>query len=87
MTPVDPGENYGEFRVYGANQPEYTPLPARLDSDGATLTLWNLSLDERAAILDGARIGLRLLTFGNPVQPVYLAVEGTEGWPYQEVRE
>lgn len=87
MKPIDPGDNYGASRVYGANQPEYAPLPARLDSDGGTFTLWELSLDERAAILDGARIGLRLLTFGAPLQPVYLAVEGTEAWPYQEAAE
>ena len=82
MQPIDPGEQYGAARVYAANQPEYNPLVSRIDAEGATFTLWELSEDERRAILDGARIGLRMQTFGGPLQPVYLAVEGTVDWPY-----
>lgn len=87
MIPVDPGEQYGALIIYGAVQPVYNPLPARRDGEGGTFTVWSLSLEERQAILDGARIGLRLMTFGQPLQPVYLAVEGTEGWPYQPEEE
>lgn len=85
MKPIDPGEEYGRLVVYGADQPEYLPLPSRVTDDGlaAAFTLWELSFDERQAILDGARIGLQILTFGRAMQPVYLAVEGTEGWPYE----
>lgn len=84
MKPVDPGERYGREVVYGASQPEYEPLPSRIDNEGGSFTLWELSEEERRAIIDGGHIGLRVLTFGQPLQPVYLAVEGTEGWPYEE---
>lgn len=87
MIPVDPGEEFGQLVVYGRDQPEYNPLPSRVDSEGGSFTLWELSLEERQAILDGARLGLRLLTFGQPLQPVYLAIEGTERWPYTRVLE
>lgn len=86
MQPIDPGEDKGELVTYGAGQAEYEPLPSRvgLDYDGnvASLTLWQLSEDERRAILDGARLGLRVLTFGRPLQPVYLYIEGTERDPF-----
>lgn len=87
MHPIDPGEGIGKPVTYGAGQPDYNALVARVDSDGAIFTLWQLSEAERGAILDGARIGLRILTFGRPLQPVYLAVEGTDGWPYEAVPE
>ena len=85
MKPSDPGAEYGESRIYGALQPQYEPLPARVDEEQGTLTKWELSLDERRAILDGAKVGLRVLTFGQPLQPVYLFVEGTDGDPYGRV--
>ena len=79
MKPVDPGDDYGDLVVYGAHQPEYLSLPSRV-FEGLSFTLWELSFEERQAILDGARIGLRMMTFGQPLQPVYLAVEGTDDW-------
>lgn len=85
MRPIDPGESYGWYTVFGANQPEYLPLPARIDQEGATFTIFDLSLDERKAIMDGARIGLRIATYGSPLQPFHVAVEGTEEWPYETV--
>lgn len=85
MKPIDPGEHIGRLVLYGAGQEEYESLPARVDQEGATFTKWSLSPEERQAILDGARVGLRILTFGNPLQPVYLAIEGTDAWPYEEV--
>jgi len=85
MNPIDPGADYGELRVYGRGQPEYRELAARVDTEQGTLTKWELSADERKAILDGARVGLRVLTFGQRLQPVYLFIEGTEGDPYGRV--
>ena len=82
MKPVDPGEEYGRLVTYGSGQPEYEPLPARVDHEGGTFTIWELSEDDLAAIRSGARVGLRLLTFGLPLQPLYLAVESTAAWPY-----
>lgn len=83
MIPIDPGEDIGRLVVYAATQPEYAPLIARVDQEGGTFTLWTLTLEERQAILDGARIGLRILTFGHPLQPIHLAIEGISDWPYE----
>ena len=83
MIPIDPGEDYGELRVYGTGQLEYLPLPCRVDAERASVTKWQLSENERRAILDGAKVGLRILTFGYALQPVYLWIEGTEGDPYR----
>ena len=85
MNPIDPGEQYGQLKVYGAGQPEYTPLPTRVDDESAALSKWELSLEERRALMDGARVCLRHLTFGQALQPVYLFIEGTEGDPYGAV--
>ena len=82
MIPVDPGEEYGTLRTYGANQAEYQPLPSRVYPGGhVVLTKWSLSLDERAAILDGADLYLHVLTFGHPLQPVSLWIEGSDDDP------
>lgn len=65
--------------TYGANQPEYIPLPAaRLHNpEGSALTRWSLSDEERRAIAEGADVYLEQLTFGQRLQPVRLSV----GWP------
>lgn len=85
MIPIDIGEKYGVRRVYAANQPPYQPLVTNVDQEGGVFSVWQLTLEERQAILDGARIGLRMLTFGQPLQPINLSVEGTPDWPYEEV--
>ncbi len=46
---------------------------------GTTInTEWELTHTERTAIFAGARVMLSVLTFGQPLQPVLLAVEGAE---------
>lgn len=83
MIPIDPGEELGTLRVYGADQPEYQPLPSRVYPGGhVVLTKWQLSTDERMAILDGANLFLHVLTFGNPLQPVSLWIEGSADDPF-----
>ena len=81
MKPIDPGAEYGELRVYGAGQPEYELLVARTVVGKALLTKWQLSEDDRRAILDGANLMLHILTFGHPLQPVSLWIEGTPDDP------
>jgi hypothetical protein len=62
--------------VLGANQPEYTPLPAVYLNrhDVPMITRWQLDEGERAAIAAGADIVLQQLTFGQHFQPVNLQV-------------
>lgn len=85
MIPVDPGEEYGTLRVYGEGQAEYVPLRGRVYPGGHVfLTKWQMSLDERAAILDGANLYLHILTFGHPLQPISLWVEGSKDDPFRD---
>lgn len=58
----------------GEGQPAYVPLPALVLPGYAALTRWQFTPEERQAIADGADLDLLVLTFGQPVQPVSLAV-------------
>lgn len=64
--------------VYAKDQPQYQPLPALAYSTGEVFSLWELTENERRAILDGARIELWQYPFGRPLQPINLRVEGVE---------
>ena len=68
--------------VFGANQPEYIPLPAerRPGQSGEIVTCWELSPDELKRVQETGKIYLGLLTFGQPLQPVIMSVEKPE--PY-----
>ena len=73
--------------VFGANQPEYKPVPAerripkRTDRFfGEVLTCWELSPEEIKQIQETGKIWLSMLTFGQPLQPVLLSVDKPE--PY-----
>lgn len=77
MIPVKPFPVYGaRAMTFAADQTEYNPLPALIELDGRVHTRWQLSEDERRAILDGACIVLEVLTFNQPLQPLALRVEG-----------
>lgn len=78
MKPIEVTGIDGRSITYGANQSEYEPLPAVVQSDGTIWTRWQLSPEERRAILDGAAIELSVMTFGQPIQPLYMRVQGIE---------
>lgn len=64
--------------VYGANQPEYQPLPAERVGKfetGQINTCWELSPDELKQIQETGKIWVSLLTFGQPLQPVLISVD------------
>ena len=73
-SPVIPGSNRTEV-VFAKDQPQYFPLPAILEDDGAIHTRWRLSLKERLQILFNGSIYLDVLTFNKPLQPVRLSAE------------
>jgi len=79
MKPVDlEAEGYENVIVFAKYQPEYEPLPAVQVEPGLVWTKWQLSGAERRAIMDGARVELFVWTFGQPLQPVALKIEGVE---------
>lgn len=63
--------------VFGANQPEYKPLPAQIvkGRSGQVLTCWKLSPDELRRIQETGELWLSVLTFNQPLQPVNLSTE------------
>lgn len=77
---MEPTDVNGEGRavVFAENQPEYFSLPARVTDKGVVRTRWQFTPDERGAIADGACLELELHTFGQPLQPVHLEIEGIE---------
>lgn len=62
--------------VYAANQPQYIPLRTLVSSgpERRVLSRWTFTPEQRKAIADGADIFLQLLTFGDPLQPIAIAV-------------
>ena len=63
--------------VFGANQPEYQPLPAEFvgkPETGQINTCWELSPDELKQIQETGKIWVSILTFGQPLQPVLVSV-------------
>lgn len=79
---MEPIKFDGANVVYGANQPEYKPLPAerRPGHSGEIVTCWELSPDELKQIQETGKIWVSLLTFGKPLQPVLVSVYKPE--PY-----
>jgi hypothetical protein len=76
VSPVLPDSGLPEV-AFGANQPEYMPLPAVcLDgAEGEILTRWELTDEDRARILAGGSVYLHIYTFGQRLQPVLLSTE------------
>jgi hypothetical protein len=76
MNAVPPIEIHdGAERVtFGANQPQYFPLPAARSRDGLVLTEWEFTAEELAVILAGGRLRLWTHTFNAPFQPVSLEI-------------
>ena len=72
MTPIEYGET---TRVFGKNQDQYSPLPARVTDTGEVVSCWKLSFRERLSVLFRGRIFLCVWTFNRPLQPVSLGIE------------
>lgn len=75
MFSADPGESWGEYRVYGSSQTDkYEPLYTRVAPDG-TYTRWKLTDADRANVAAGGDLILRILNGGGPIQPVAVWIE------------
>jgi len=55
--------------TFAENQTEYQPLPAYKSDDGEVISCWELTWRERIKVFLDGKIWLRVLTFGNPLQP------------------
>ena len=75
---MEPIKFDGANVVFGANQPEYEPLPAERvgkPETGQINTCWALSTDELKKVQETGQIYVSLLTFGQPLQPVLVSVD------------
>ena len=63
--------------VFGANQPEYIPLPAEVRGDDV-ITCWRLTAEEIERVCDYGEIFITLKTFGQPLQPILCSVDKPE---------
>lgn len=74
MTPL---KFKGHNVVFAENQPEYIPLPAFKNNSphGEVVTCWQLSFLERLQILFTGKLWMQMLTFNQPLTPVYLTVK------------
>lgn len=72
MTPIKfPGSNV----VFGANQPEYQPLPAMKLPDGQVITCWQFTDEEIQTINRTKCMYFNQLTFNSALQPILPLVE------------
>ena len=64
--------------VIAKDQPEYLPLPAHRfegDAQGRIAFCWQLSWRERLSVLLRGVLWHQVLTFNQPLQPQFLAIE------------
>ncbi len=69
MRPVAPSVEGGRI-VFGANQVEYEPLPAAITREGVVVTDWEPSAEDLATLMEGGRVRISILTFGDKLQPL-----------------
>ena len=69
--------------VIAEDQPQYEPLPVLRFEDGRQISCWRLSLWERIKILFTGNLWCEVLTFKQPLQPLYFTVEKAELLKYQ----
>lgn len=73
---MEPINFKGANVVYGKDQPEYLPLPAKKrDARGEVITCWQLSPEELKKVQETGVIWCSILTFNQPLQPILLATE------------
>ena len=75
MQPVMPTPPEGARNVvFGADQPQYSPLPAAVSATGVVLTEWEPNAKELEQLLQGGRIRICMHTFGFPLNPIAVDV-------------
>lgn len=75
---MKPTEFEGADIVFGKNQPEYLPLPAKQINENTIMTCWELSDDDIVLLASSKKIWLGIKTFGKPLQPVLLSASRSD---------
>lgn len=79
VSPVLPNQEHRET-TFAKDQPQYLPLPAIVmhGPEKEVLTRWELTDEEKIALLSGGQIYLSVWTFGHPLQPIKLRIAHPE---------
>lgn len=66
--------------VFAKDQPEYEPLPAFREKGerGEVITCHKLSFKERLIILFSGKVWLAMLTFNQPLTPIFMSVKKSD---------
>jgi hypothetical protein len=75
---AQPIEFPGQNVVYGKDQKEYLPLPAKKEEDGTVTTCWELTPEERMQVFNTGKIYLKQMTFNQPLQPQNVFIDMEE---------
>lgn len=70
-----PKEFKGQNVVFAKDQKEYLPLPAFKSKEGLVISCWGLSWKERLKVVFTGRIWVCLMTFNQPLQPLFLTAK------------
>lgn len=69
----------GHTIVFAEDQPDYTPLPAKVLKDGTVISCWRLTAKERSEVFRTGRLWIHQLTFNQPLQPILPSVKQEYG--------
>jgi len=72
---MEPIKFDGANAIFGANQPEYIPLPAKKRPNGEVITCWRLSPEEIKRVQETGVVWVCMLTFNQPLQPIMVATD------------
>ncbi len=64
--------------VFAEHQEEYNSLPAHSSEEGVVTTCWKLSKQELEKINQTGVLWIQLMTFNNPLQPIFVSVDKSE---------
>ena len=59
--------------IFGADQPEYKPLPALQTSDGYVVMCFQMTEAEKKRVAETGEIWISLLTGGGALQPIFVS--------------
>ena len=74
----------GQNVVFAENQEGVLPLPAFRDEDGVVVTCWELTNEDFERLVETKKIYLSIMTFKNPLQPVFLTTNIDEVLAYDD---
>ena len=64
--------------VYGEGQPEYKPFPAHKTKEGQAIFCFELDEAERKKIAETGELWVSLLTFNQPLQPIFITINKSD---------